>query len=75
MKLLALFPILLSSVDFSGELGQINKNNIEFALEIIQAVLQLTKASIASQHEVVSNNDMKLSQADFYRKIVDGLKD
>ncbi|GMM40337.1 Sla2 protein [Hanseniaspora uvarum] len=61
-------PNLLSSVDFSGELGQINKTILEFALEIIQAVLQLTKASIASQHEVASNNDMKLSQADFYRK-------
>ncbi|CAI8499078.1 unnamed protein product [Hanseniaspora opuntiae] len=61
-------PNLLSSVDFSGDLGQVNKTILEYALKIIQAVLQLTKASITSQHEVATNNDMKLSKADFYRK-------
>lgn len=61
-------PNLLASADFSGDIGQVNKTILEYALEIIQAILKLIKASSSCQEEIASNNDLSLSKADFYRK-------
>ncbi|XBW37308.1 hypothetical protein QEN19_002890 [Hanseniaspora menglaensis] len=61
-------PNLLASADFSGELGEVNKNILEYALKIVHAILKLINSSTICQEEIVSNSDSLLSRAEFYKK-------
>lgn len=61
-------PNLLASADFSGDIGQVNKTILEYALEIIQAILKLIKASTACQEEIASKDVSTSSKAEFYLK-------
>ncbi|KAL6947308.1 hypothetical protein ACO0QE_002191 [Hanseniaspora vineae] len=57
-------PNLLATADFSGDLA-VNKAILEYAMEIIHAILKLIKSSIDCQNEIVAKG---ISQSEFKNK-------
>ncbi|SSD58689.1 related to cytoskeleton assembly control protein Sla2 [Saccharomycodes ludwigii] len=60
-------PHLLATGNFSGEL-EVNKDILNNALDIIQAILKLIKSSIACQNEIVGEGKGHDSRSAFYKK-------